>query len=121
VVAITLFTPFCYTVAVGLMALVSYWLNVFSFRGVSQGGYLQVYWTFMTQYNITMSLVDSMMLGMIIILVGCYYGYTASGGPVGVGNATAKSMILNMIIVSVVGGLFMQFFFGGNPRLPIGN
>jgi phospholipid/cholesterol/gamma-HCH transport system permease protein len=47
--------------------------------------------------------------------------YTASGGPVGVGNATAKSMIIDMIIVSVVGAAFMQLFFGGNPRLPIAN
>ena len=121
VVAITIFTPFCYVLAIGLMATTSYWLNVFAFRGVSQGGYLQVYWTFMSQYNVVMSLVNSMCLGMVIIMVGCYYGYNARGGPVGVGNATAKSMILNMIIVSVVGAAFMQLFFGGNPRLPISN
>jgi hypothetical protein len=30
-------------------------------------------------------------------------------------------MIINMIIVSVVGAVFMQLFFGGNPRLPISN
>ena len=121
VVAITIFTPFCYVLGTGLMALQSYWLNVFIFRGVSRGGYLQVYWTFMSQYNVVMSLVNSMLLGLLIIMVGCYYGYTASGGPVGVGNATAKSMILNMIVVSVVGAAFMQLFFGGNPRLPISN
>jgi phospholipid/cholesterol/gamma-HCH transport system permease protein len=47
--------------------------------------------------------------------------YNAGSGPVGVGNATAESMIINMIIVSVVGAAFMQLFFGGNPRLPIAN
>jgi hypothetical protein len=30
-------------------------------------------------------------------------------------------MIINMIIVSVVGAVFMQIFFGGNARLPISN
>jgi phospholipid/cholesterol/gamma-HCH transport system permease protein len=121
VIAITIFTPFTYIVGVGLMAFQSYWLNVFAFSSVSQGGYLQVYWTFMSQYNIILSLLNSMVLGLLIVLVGCYYGYNASGGPVGVGNATAKSMIINMIIVSVVGAAFMQMFFGGNPRLPIAN
>jgi phospholipid/cholesterol/gamma-HCH transport system permease protein len=33
----------------------------------------------------------------------CYYGYTASGGPVGVGEAVGKSMRASLIlIVSVV-------------------
>ena len=34
---------------------------------------------------------------------GCYYGYTAGGGPVGVGTATAKSMVLNTVMVHLVG------------------
>jgi phospholipid/cholesterol/gamma-HCH transport system permease protein len=120
-VAITVFTPFVYVVGMGLMALQSFWLNVYAFSSVSRGGYLQVYWTFMSEYNIVLSLTNAMVLGLIIVLVGCYYGYNARGGPVGVGNATAKSMILNMIIVSVVGAAFMQLFFGGNARLPIAN
>jgi phospholipid/cholesterol/gamma-HCH transport system permease protein len=120
-IAITLFTPFIYVTGMGLMVVASFVLNVFAFASVSKGGYLQVYWTFMTQYNIILSLLNAMLLGFLIVLVGCYYGYNAKGGPVGVGNNTAKSMIINMIIVSVVGAVFMQIFFGGNARLPISN
>jgi phospholipid/cholesterol/gamma-HCH transport system permease protein len=54
------------------------------------------------------------------VLVGCYYGYTASGGPVGVGTATAKSMFLNIILVHIVGMLGTLVFWGANPRAPIG-
>jgi ABC-type transporter Mla maintaining outer membrane lipid asymmetry permease subunit MlaE len=50
----------------------------------------------------------------------CYYGYTASGGPVGVGRATAKSMVVNIVSVHVVGMLGTQLFWGANPRAPIG-
>jgi phospholipid/cholesterol/gamma-HCH transport system permease protein len=32
-------------------------------------------------------------------------GYTAGGGPVGVGTATAKSMVLNTVLVHLVSGL----------------
>ena len=119
IIAISLFTPFVYTTSMALMALDSFGLNVYAFGGVSKGGYLQVYWSFMSQYNYVMSFVNAFVLGLIIIFTGCYYGYNAKGGPVGVGTATAKSMIINMVVVSVVGAAFMELFFGGNPRVPI--
>jgi phospholipid/cholesterol/gamma-HCH transport system permease protein len=48
------------------------------------------------------------------------YGYTAGGGPVGVGTATAKSMVLNTVLVHLVGMVGTQIFWGTNPRAPIG-
>jgi phospholipid/cholesterol/gamma-HCH transport system permease protein len=56
----------------------------------------------------------------VIVLVGLYYGYTASGGPVGVGTATAKSMAFNTVMVHIIGMLGTQIFWGTNPRAPIG-
>jgi ABC-type transporter Mla maintaining outer membrane lipid asymmetry permease subunit MlaE len=53
-------------------------------------------------------------------LVGCYYGYTASGGPVGVGTATAKSMVLNTVMVHLVGMTGTALFWGKDPRSPVG-
>jgi phospholipid/cholesterol/gamma-HCH transport system permease protein len=55
-----------------------------------------------------------------VVIVGAYYGYTASGGPVGVGTATAKSMVANVVGVHVIGMLGTQVFWGTNPRAPIG-
>jgi phospholipid/cholesterol/gamma-HCH transport system permease protein len=54
------------------------------------------------------------------VLVGLYYGYHVSGGPVGVGTATAKSMVLNIVLVHLIGMLGTQLFWGANPRAPIG-
>ena len=45
---------------------------------------------------------------------------TPSGGPVGVGTATAKSMVLNIVLVHLIGMLGTQLFWGANPRAPIG-
>jgi phospholipid/cholesterol/gamma-HCH transport system permease protein len=58
-----------------------------------------------------------MSMATVIVLVGCYYGFTASGGPVGVGVATAKSMVVNLVIIGMLG---TQLFWGANPRAPIG-
>src|SRR3977135_2529849 len=60
------------------------------------------------------------LFGAAIVLVACYYGYNASGGPVGVGRATAKSMVLNLVLVHIIGALGTQIFWGANPRAPIG-
>ena len=48
------------------------------------------------------------------------HGYNVSGGPVGVGTATAKSMVANIFGIHIIGFLGTQLFWGGNPRLPIG-
>ena len=66
------------------------------------------------------SVIKGMAMATAIVAVGCYYGYTASGGPVGVGQATAKSMILNMVLVHLIGMMGSQVFWGANPRAPIG-
>jgi phospholipid/cholesterol/gamma-HCH transport system permease protein len=37
-----------------------------------------------------------------------------------VGTATAKSMVVNIIMVHIVGMLGTLIFYGANPRAPIG-
>ena len=59
--------------------------------------------------------------GTVIAFVGCFYGFTARGGPVGVGRNTAKSMMLNMVLVHIVGVLGTQLFWGLSPNAPIAN
>jgi phospholipid/cholesterol/gamma-HCH transport system permease protein len=61
-----------------------------------------------------------MTMATTIVLVGCYYGYNAGGGPVWVGEATAKSMVLNLVLVTLIGMLGTQVFWGTNPHSPIG-
>jgi len=87
---------------------------------VSAGGYFVIFWMFQNPPDLLFSLIKGMAMATVIVLVGCYYGYTASGGPVGVGTATAKSMVLNTVLVHVVGMLGTQIFWGSNPRAPIG-
>ena len=36
------------------------------------------------------------------------------------GAATAKSMVLNLVLVNLIGMLGTQIFWGANPRAPIG-
>ena len=112
--------PFMYLGAVAWGFLASYIAVVQQVANVSAGGYSLIFWEFQNPGDLLFSLIKAMAMATVIVLVGCYYGYTASGGPVGVGTATAKSMVVNIVSVHIIGMLGTQLFWGANPRAPIG-
>jgi phospholipid/cholesterol/gamma-HCH transport system permease protein len=112
--------PFIYLVGVGIGYLASWLVVVKQIAEVSSGGYFLIFWEFQNPPDLIFSLIKGMTMATVIVLVGCYYGYTAGGGPVGVGTATAKSMVLNIVLVHIIGMLGTLVFWGANPRAPIG-
>jgi phospholipid/cholesterol/gamma-HCH transport system permease protein len=112
--------PFMYVAAIGVAFLGSYLGVVEQLGFVSSGGYLLIFWQFQNAPDLLFSVIKGMSMATVIVLVACYYGYNASGGPVGVGTATAKSMVLNLVFVTLIGMLGTQVFWGANPRAPIG-
>lgn len=112
--------PVLYIAGIGAGFFASYLAVVQQIGEVSSGGYFLIFWMFQNPPDLLYSLIKAMAMGTIVVLVGCYYGYNAGGGPVGVGTATAKSMVLNIVMVHLVGMLGTQLFWGANPRAPIG-
>ena len=112
--------PFMYLAGIGAGFFASYLAVVEQIGEVSSGGYSLIFWMFQNPPDLIYSVIKAMAMATVIVLVGCYYGYTASGGPVGVGTATAKSMVLNIVLVHLIGMLGTQIFWGANPRAPIG-
>jgi phospholipid/cholesterol/gamma-HCH transport system permease protein len=112
--------PFMYLAGIGAGFFASYLAVVQQIGEVSSGGFFLIFWMFQNPPDLLYSLIKAMTMATVIVLVGCYYGYNASGGPVGVGTATAKSMVLNIVLVHLIGMLGTQLFWGANPRAPIG-
>jgi phospholipid/cholesterol/gamma-HCH transport system permease protein len=112
--------PFMYMAAIGAGFFASYLAVVQQIGEVSSGGFFLIFWMFQNPPDLLYSVIKGMVMATAIVLVGCYYGYNASGGPVGVGTATAKSMVLNIVLVHLIGMLGTQVFWGANPRAPIG-
>ena len=112
--------PFMYLAAIGAGFFASWLAVVEQIGDVSSGGFFLIFWQFQNPPDLLFSVIKAMAEATMIVLVGCYYGYTASGGPVGVGTATAKSMVLNLVGVHLIGMLGTQLFWGANPRAPIG-
>jgi phospholipid/cholesterol/gamma-HCH transport system permease protein len=112
--------PFMYLAAVGVGYFASWLAVVEQIGDVSSGGYFLIFWMFQNPPDLIYSSIKAMFMATAIVLVGCYYGYTASCGPVGVGTATAKSMVLNIVLVHIIGMMGTLVFWGANPRAPIG-
>jgi phospholipid/cholesterol/gamma-HCH transport system permease protein len=112
--------PFLYIAAIGAGFFASYLAVVQQIGEVSSGGFFLIFWMFQNPPDLLYSVIKAMTMATAIVLVGCYYGYNAGGGPVGVGTATAKSMVLNIVLVHLIGMLGTQLFWGANPRAPIG-
>ena len=112
--------PFLYVAAVGVGYVASYIAVVEQIGETSSGGYFLIFWMFQNPPDLVYSLIKGMAMATVVVLVGAYYGYTASGGPGGVGTATAKSMVLNTVMVHLIAAVGTQIFWGSNPRAPIG-
>jgi phospholipid/cholesterol/gamma-HCH transport system permease protein len=112
--------PFMYISAIGVGFFASYLAIVDQLGFTSSGGYLLIFWQFQNPTDFLFSVIKGVTIATAIVLVACYYGYNASGGPVGVGRATAKSMVLNLILVNVIDAFGTQIFWGTNAHAPIG-
>jgi phospholipid/cholesterol/gamma-HCH transport system permease protein len=113
--------PFLYIVGLGASYVSAYLVIVLQYGEVSKGGYNFIFYLYQNPLDFMYSLIKIMAMGIVIVIVGCYYGYNAHGGPVGVGRSTAKSMMINMVLVHVVGLLGTQLFWGLSTNAPIGN
>jgi phospholipid/cholesterol/gamma-HCH transport system permease protein len=120
VMAVWLVLPFLYAAAVAVGFLGSYLAVVAQVAQTTGSAYLAIFWQFQSPPDMLFSLAKAMTMATFVTIVGCYYGYTATGGPIGVGRASARSMAVNIIGIHVIGIVGTQLFWGNNPRSPVG-
>ena len=112
--------PFLFGIAVVVGFAASYIAIVLQIGQVSEGGFFELFWKFQAPADLISSAVKGMAMGTFVVLVGVYYGYKVRGGPVEVGQATARAMVVNLIGIHVIAILTTQLFWGSVPGLPIG-
>ena len=81
--------------------------------GQSPGTYDHYFIQFLPPVDMLWSFGKLMFLAVAIILIHCYYGYTASGGPAGVGMAVGRA-IRTSIVTVVVADFFLSFAIWGS-------
>jgi len=112
--------PFLWILGTAVHYVGNYLILILQIGEVSQGGWENVHWNFSTPIDYLYSFAKIFVTGTVIVMLGMFYGYKASGGPVGVGTATAKSMILNLILLHVFGAGMTMLFWGLEPNAPVG-
>ena len=101
-----------YTVAL-LASYLSPRLITVMIYGESAGTYDHYFLQFLPPIDILWSFGKLIVLAVLIILIHCYYGYTATGGPAGVGLAVGRSIRASIVTV-VVANFFLSFAIWGS-------
>jgi phospholipid/cholesterol/gamma-HCH transport system permease protein len=84
--------------------------------GQSLGTYDHYFDTFLRVNDVEWSFLITIIISVTIMLNHCYYGYFASGGPVGVGEAVGRSMRASLISTVVVVLLAALAIYGTDPN-----
>jgi len=88
----------------------------FTFASVSElkmglARYLQGTGDALLARDIITGLIKSVMFGLTITVIGCYEGFTVSGGSEGVGKSTTASVVTSIFAIILVDMLFTSFFY----------
>jgi phospholipid/cholesterol/gamma-HCH transport system permease protein len=75
---------------------------VVAMYGQSSGVYDHYFNTFLNPTDMLWSMVLVIISGTVVMLVHTYYGYTASGGPAGVGEAVGRAVRASLVIAVFV-------------------
>jgi phospholipid/cholesterol/gamma-HCH transport system permease protein len=92
---------------------------VTKFFQLSSGTYTHYFQLFLPPIDIVYSLVKAMIFAVVVVLIHCYYGYTASGGPAGVGVATGKAIRMSIVVVVVLNLFLSLLMWGGGDTVSI--
>jgi len=83
------------------------------YYGLTGGTYDHYFTLFLPPIDILYSFGKVLVFSVILTLVCCYYGFTASGGPAGVGTAVGRAVRLATVLI-VVSDFFMSLALWGS-------
>ena len=87
-------------------------LVVTQFFGQSAGTYDQYFDLYLPPGDVLWSFGKVLVFAVMVILIHCYHGYTASGGPAGVGVAVGRAVRTSIVVINVV-DLFLSMAIWG--------
>jgi phospholipid/cholesterol/gamma-HCH transport system permease protein len=87
--------------------------------GQSTGTYDHYFFQYLSPVDVLWSFLKVLVFAVIVILVHCYYGYHASGGPAGVGQAVGRAIRLSIVAINVVDFLMSFAIWGSTTTVRI--
>ncbi|MEN3309048.1 MAG: phospholipid/cholesterol/gamma-HCH transport system permease protein [Micromonosporaceae bacterium] len=87
--------------------------------GQSAGTYDYYFHLFLPPGDVLASFGKALVFSVIVVLIHCYYGYNASGGPAGVGVAVGRAVRLAIVSINVVDFFFSLAVWGATTTVRI--
>jgi phospholipid/cholesterol/gamma-HCH transport system permease protein len=111
-IATTLMLP-CLTVIADVIGLIgAYLIAVPLLKLISGGEYWTSSWQALVLNDLAQGLLKPLVFGIIISLVGCFYGLRTTGGTQGVGRAVTEAVVSAMVWIFVTTLLIDKVFVG---------
>ncbi|MFI5776745.1 ABC transporter permease [Nocardia sp. NPDC051570] len=102
--------------------LIGFWstgLVVRVLHGQSAGTYDHYFTTFLLPRDIAYSTVKAVVFVAIVILIHCYHGFYAQGGPEGVGRAAGRAVRAGLVAVVIANLLLTVVIWGISPNVEV--
>jgi phospholipid/cholesterol/gamma-HCH transport system permease protein len=87
-------------------------LNVTLINGLPGGTYDHYFQLFLPVSDVLYSYLKVIVFAVVIILIHCHYGYTARGGPAGVGIAVGRSVRLSIVSTAILDFFLTLVIYG---------
>jgi phospholipid/cholesterol/gamma-HCH transport system permease protein len=100
-----------------LMSILAARLGTTYVYGQSTGVYDHYFNTFFNPIDLCWSALTAIAMAVVIMLVHTYYGFTASGGPAGVGEAVGRAVRASLIAAVFVTLAVTLSVYGASPNL----
>ncbi|MFL6108073.1 MAG: MlaE family ABC transporter permease [Marmoricola sp.] len=85
----------------------------------SSGTYDHYFSQYLSPDDVLWSFLKVLVFAVLVILIHCYYGYTASGGPAGVGRAVGRAIRLSIVSLTMVDFFFSLAVWGSTTTVRI--
>lgn len=78
------------------------WITAINLLDMSTQEFVKGLQLFYVPFDLTYSLIKSTSFGLVVTLIGCFQGFTASGGAEGVGIATTRAVVISSMLILVL-------------------
>ncbi|MCW2787104.1 MAG: transporter permease [Marmoricola sp.] len=83
------------------------------YYGLTGGTYNHYFNLFLPPIDVLYSFLKVLVFSIILTMICCYYGFTAKGGPAGVGVAVGRAVRLSLVII-VIADFFLSLALWGS-------
>jgi phospholipid/cholesterol/gamma-HCH transport system permease protein len=85
---------------------------------VDRGQFLDHTRDLLMPMDLVQGVLKSTIFGLVVILIGCYQGYNASGGGRGVGIGTTRAVVIGSVIILVLDYFMSEILLAVLPPAP---